>query len=94
MGKLIEFPRKLEWTNVPSMFGEVKELRMCARVDYIEQKKEFVWVAWHKHPASSSLYPTGAVIIARGRTDSMEDAMEEVKEALEKVPIIRPVDRR
>ena len=87
MGELVEFPRKLEWTAVESWVGEVKDLRLVARVDQRPDQNEYVWVAWQRPPGDHSAIP--AAVIGSGKADTLEEAMEAAKTSLESIPIVR-----
>jgi hypothetical protein len=70
-GKLIEFPRKLEWNEVVCYVGKVKGTELHTRVE-IHPDGTKRWQAWDR-----------AFLVGCGDCDDLEDGQEKAKKALE-----------
>lgn len=78
MGKVVEFPRKLEWAPVEVHVGAVRGTKLAARVEKDLNGDGYVWAAMH-----------GQVIIGHGREAGLEAAQEAVRKCFtEKVNVV------
>jgi hypothetical protein len=71
-GKLIEFPKKLEWVETPCWVGRVKGTQLLAKVEKAVDGPAFQWGAWNAG------MPLGV-----GLESSVEKAKDAAKAALE-----------
>lgn len=80
-GKLIEFPRRLEWVELPLWVGRVKGTELLAKVEKAVDGPAYQWGAWNgSAPLGSGLEPTA------------ERAQEAARKALETaVLVVRPL---
>lgn len=80
-GRLIEFPRKLEWRHVDCWYGRVAGTMLYAKVEESLDGKGYNWFAWN-----------GPMTLGSGNNKSMAVAQEEAKTAMEtSVVVIRPL---
>lgn len=76
-GKLVEFPRRLEWTAATCWVGRVKGSNIVARVEQVLDGPEFQWFAWHN-----------GVVLGGGLATSLEEGQSLAKEAIEKQIVV------
>ena len=80
-GKLVEFPRRLEWQHTDCWYGKVKGTNLHAKVETGFYDGGFSWLAWDDR-----------VLIGSGMEADDKSAMEKAKEALENgVVVVRPM---
>lgn len=80
-GKLVEFPRRLEWTETPCWVGRVKGTQLLAKVEKAVDGPAYQWGAWN-----------AAAPIGIGLEATEEAAKEAARRALEEaVLIVRPM---
>jgi hypothetical protein len=80
-GKVVEFPRKLEWQHVDCWYGSVKGTQLHAKVEGTFDGTSYNWAIWN-----------GQMLLEAGSKDDKDDAMEAAKAALEKgVVVVRPI---
>ncbi len=83
-GKLIEFPKKLEWTETPCWVGRVKGTKLLAKVERAVDGTAYQWGAWDAGA------PLGI-----GLEATQELAQEAARRALEaSVMVIRPLPQK
>jgi hypothetical protein len=83
-GKLIEFPRRLEWTETPCWVGRVKGTMLLAKVEKAVDGPAYQWGAWN-----------GTAPLGAGLKETEEAAKEAARQALEAaVLVIRPLDQQ
>lgn len=83
-GKLIEFPRKLEWSELPCWVGFVKGTTLLAKVERAVDGDQFQWAAWN----AGSLLDIGLV-------PTLEAGQEAARRAMESsVLVIRPLSSK
>lgn len=76
-GKLIEFPKKLEWVELPLWVGRVKGTQLLAKVEKAVDGPAYQWAAWNAGA------PLGV-----GLEGSMEKAQEAARAALEAAVLV------
>lgn len=76
-GKLIEFPKKLEWVELPLWVGRVKGTELLAKVEQAVDGAAYQWSAWN-----------AGVHLGVGLEPSVELAMERAKSALEEAVVV------
>lgn len=80
-GKLIEFPRRLEWVELPLWVGRVKGTELLAKVEKAVDGPAYQWAAWN-----------AGVPLGVGLEGSVEAAKDAAKKALEEaVVVVRPL---
>lgn len=80
-GKVVEFPRKLEWQHVECWYGRVKGTQLHAKVEGNLEDTGYNWAIWN-----------GPMLLAAGSEVKKEVAMEAAKAALENgVVVVRPI---
>lgn len=80
-GKLVEFPRKLEWKHVDCWYGRVIGTMLYAKVEESLDGQGYNWFAWN-----------GPMTLGSGSKETMELAQEEAKNVMEaSVMVIRPL---
>lgn len=78
MGKVVEFPRKLEWSPIEVHVGAIRGTQLVARIEKDLNGGGYVWAAMH-----------GQVVIGHGQEDDLEAAKEAVRTCFtEKVNIV------
>lgn len=83
-GKLIEFPRKIEWSETPCWVGRVKGTQLLAKVEKAVDGPAYQWGAWN-----------GAAPLGVGLKETPEKAMEAATKALEAaVVVVRPLEQK
>lgn len=75
--KLIEFPKKLEWVELPLWVGRVKGTQLLAKVEKAVDGPAYQWAAW------SAGVPLGV-----GLEASVEAAKEKAKQAMETAVLV------
>jgi hypothetical protein len=83
-GKLIEFPRRLEWNKLEVYIGRVKGTMLYARVESDPQDGgRCKWKAF-----------LGEALVDAGEADTPDEGMEAARAALEGgVVVVRPLER-
>lgn len=77
-GKLVEFPRRLEWAALPCWVGVVKGTQLLAKVEQAVDGNQYQWAAWNAGaPLGVGLKPT------------LDEAMDAAKAAMEQVVVVR-----
>ena len=76
-GKLIEFPKKLEWVELPLWVGRVKGTQLLAKVEKAVDGPAYQWAAWNAGA------PLGV-----GLEASVEVAKNKAKEAMEAAVLV------
>lgn len=76
-GKLIEFPKKLEWVELPLWVGRVKGTQLLAKVEKAVDGPAYQWAAWN-----------AGVPLGVGLEASVETAKEKAKEAMEAAVLV------
>ncbi len=71
-GKLIEFPRKLEWKSVETWIGTVAGTLLLAKVEEVLGQAHVQWSTYN-----------GPIIVNSGVASTMEEGKKAAKEALE-----------
>jgi hypothetical protein len=80
-GKVVEFPRKLEWKHVDCWYGHVQGTQLHAKVEENLEGTSYNWAIWN-----------GQILLAAGSDPNKEVAMDAARTALEKgVVVIRPI---
>jgi len=82
-GKLIEFPRRLEWKQVETFIGKVANMDIHARVEGIpgHPKGHVRWQAFK-----------GAMLVGFGEAKDHNEGMEAARLCLEnKIVVLRPL---
>jgi hypothetical protein len=80
-GKLIEFPRRLEWKHVDTYIGTIAGTSLHARVQSIPDGEGAKWEIWLGHS-----------LISFGTAEDEDAGMEAARSSLEKsVLVARPV---
>lgn len=80
-GKVIDFPRKLEWTPIETWIGRVQGTALCTKVSQKLEGVGFFWESWNGH-----------VLVQAGEAGSMEEARTAAEKALEgNVLVVRPL---
>jgi hypothetical protein len=81
-GKLVEFPRKLEWRHADCWYGRVAGTNLYAKVEEnLHDTGGYNWFAWN-----------GPVTLGSGHDESMEVARDKAKEMMEtSVVVIHPL---
>lgn len=77
MGKVVEFPRKLEWQQLESWLGRVPNTNLIAKVESQVAEGTFSWYAWN-----------GTFLLAMGSAKSLEEGKEAAKAALEQGALV------
>lgn len=76
-GQLIEFPKKLEWVELPLWVGRVKGTQLLAKVEKAVDGPAFQWAAWN-----------AGVPLGVGLEGSMEAAQEAARAAIEAAVLV------
>lgn len=71
-GKVVEFPRRLEWQHVECWYGRVKGTQLHAKVEGNLEDTGYNWAIWN-----------GPMLLAAGSEVDKEVAMAAAKTALE-----------
>ncbi len=80
-GKLVEFPRKLEWSELPCWVGFVKGTQLLAKVERAVDGDKFQWAAWN-----------AGALIGVGLVATKEEGQEAARRAMEAgVLVLRPL---
>lgn len=80
-GKLIEFPRRLEWVELPMWVGVVKGTLLLAKVERAVDGEAYQWSAWN-----------AGALLGQGLRATVEEAMDEAKLVLERsMVVVRPL---
>jgi hypothetical protein len=77
MGKVVEFPRKLEWQQLESWMGRVPNTNLITKVESQIVEGAFSWYAWN-----------GTFLLAMGTAGSLEEGKEAAKAALEQGALV------
>lgn len=76
-GRLIEFPKKLEWVELPFWVGRVKGTQLLAKVEKAVDGPAYQWAAWN-----------AGVPLGVGLEASIELAKEKAKAAMEAAVVV------
>lgn len=72
MGKVVEFPRKLEWQPVEAWVGTVPNTSLSAKVEKAKDGVVYTWFAWN-----------GPMVVAAGTAVDLDTGKEAARRALE-----------
>lgn len=72
MGKVVEFPRKLEWEPVEAWCAHVPGTQLKAKVEKSASAESYTWYAW-----------SGVALVAMGSASSLEEGKASAKTAFE-----------
>ena len=75
--KLIEFPKKLEWVELPLWVGRVKGTQLLAKVEKAVDGPAYQWSAWN-----------AGVPLGVGLEASVEAAKDKAKQAMESAVLV------
>lgn len=80
-GKLIEFPKRLEWVELPMWVGTVKGTQLLAKVEKAVDGEAYQWSCWN-----------AGALLGQGLKATAKEAMDEAKAVLEAgVIVVRPL---
>jgi hypothetical protein len=75
VGKVVSFPRKLEWRSIDAWEGTVRGTQLLARV--VQRGECFHWAALNR-----------GIPVGQGMKPSLEEAKDAAKNALEKLKVL------
>ena len=80
-GKLVEFPRKLDWKHVDCWYGRVAGTLLYAKVEESTDGNGFNWFAWN-----------GPVTLGSGNEEKLDTALNAAKASMESsIVVVHPL---